>query len=106
MPDHSKEMDPAIRTLILAERIDERTMALEEGVDRIGEDVESNRSRIQSLESTCDSYLEHGEAGLRRIIREEFKALSEQDSLAAFNKWATVIGLLISIAALAISFLL
>lgn len=106
MPGDSKEMDPAIRTLILAERIEERVMAQGEGLDRMSGEVEANTRRVQELESTRSAYLDNGEAGLRRIIREEFLRLSEEDSSKAFNKWVTIIGLLLSLAAVAISLLL
>lgn len=125
MSGENRDLDPQIRTLILAERIDERTMALEEGVDRTMEEVNDLKRRVQEQESVRDGILGNSEAGLRRIIREEFgkadllskdeievlatesaRKYSEQQGDNRFNKWVALLGLAASIVAVAITLLL
>lgn len=61
-------MDDARRLL---ERIDERTLALREGVERIMEMTADHENRLVMQESIRESLLGNDFAGLRRVISGE-----------------------------------
>lgn len=56
---------------LLLERIDERVLALREGVERLREMIDDHERRLTQHEMSLKNLLRDDHAGLRRIIREE-----------------------------------
>lgn len=94
MPD-----DDEMRRYGTLERIDERTLALKEGMDRIREDIEDSKRDRTEMKTKMDSMWGNGNEGLIRIIDSRFDVKMEKRSMTArdwVNTGLTLLGVIIA----------
>jgi hypothetical protein len=79
-------MAPNDESIRLLERIDERTAALKEGVERLREDAERMSHEQVTMRAKQDALWSDDNAGLRRIIKDEIRVATESRGFAA-REW-------------------